>query len=233
MAHRVSDEPVTRKKPEESIILLAHSDSGRLWSMLRNEGYRVTIRPDSHFDAVLFSGEGPVSPLLYGEPSMIATNRPQPNYLRDRNEWRLLRRLPRDIPKIGVGRGAHLLNAFNGGYSLQDVTGHTGIKSGIHKIHLYNGDYFEVSSNHFQLMVAGDGAHELAWAQKSFFKASHQFRRIYTKDEREQKWDDLEMCYYQHNNSFCYEPIPYGYHEDTEALFLMMMDDFINGTFDY
>lgn len=231
MAKRV-DEDVDASKQKKIRILLSHSPSGRLVDLLKADGYDVTLNVTDNFDIVLFAGMLPISPLLYGEPNLIPAYKAQPNFLWDRREWRMLHRLPRRVPKVGVGRGAHLLNAFNGGHSLQDVTGHAGIKEGSHKTLLWSGDHYELSSNHQQMMVPSDGATELAWAQKAYLKESHEFKRIYTREERLKEWDDVEMCHYWYTNSLCFEPIPYGFHKDTTDLFLYALDEFVQGNFD-
>lgn len=236
MSKLVSDDRSTFTKVDKTrkqTILLATSDSSKLWNMLKEDGYNLTLRESDHFDAVIFSGIAPISPMYYGEPPCFGLHSMQPSFTRDRREWRLLHKLPRSVPKIGLGRGAHLLNAFCGGNSLQDVSGHAGIQSGTHKI-LFPAmnETVEVASNHFQMMVPALDATVLAYAQKSYFKKSHMFQRIYKRDERNETWDDAEVILYWYNNCLCFEPLAYETTPwcETEALFLMMLEQFIAGS---
>lgn len=232
MAKRSDDDRsiLSIDKGRKHKIFLPTSDSGGLWKILKDDGYEITLKETDDYDVVLFAGTSPISPMYYGEAPIFNDSMLQPNFIRDRREWRILRKLPRGMPKIGIGRGAHLLNAFNGGSSLQNVSGHAKIHTGVHKIFLpaYQ-DTVEVQSEHFQLMVPGDGANVLANAQKSHLKISYGYHRGYTREERLGIWDDAEIVHYWYNSSLCFEPLPYAGHVETEALFLLMTEQLIEG----
>ncbi len=211
-------------------IFLPSVESTGIMRVLRSEGYQTTVAADGKYDAVLFTGWGPISPILYGESPIFGNNKPLPNYLKDRREWRILRKIPRHIPKIGIGRGAHLLNAYNGGSSLQDVSGHCHETGGryTHQVKLWTGDIFEVVSDHFQMMVPAEDAFVLGNAQKSYYKKSDQFDKKYTREERLANWDDPELIHYWYTNSFCFEPDPVV-DKETEAFFGLMLHEFFQG----
>lgn len=81
-----------------------------------------------HLDGLLLTGGADISPDRYGETSHEQTSGTRPG--RDEWEARLLRAaLDRDLPLLGVCRGAQLLNVELGGtieQHLPDVTGHDG-----------------------------------------------------------------------------------------------------------
>lgn len=74
--------------------------------------------PDA--DLVVFSGGADVNPALYGESPI-----PETSFSSSRDLFSsLLHRFYKDLPKIGVCRGAQYLCVANGGKLWQDVPGH-------------------------------------------------------------------------------------------------------------
>lgn len=82
---------------------------------------------------------------------------------RDMIEWHLIgEAIRKDIPIIGVCRGAQMLCVYAGGSLYQDVKGH----GSAHIIETYDGQEFKTSSCHHQMMNITKGVeHELlAWS---------------------------------------------------------------------
>lgn len=79
---------------------------------------------------LVLAGGSDVEPSLYGQPNVAARN-PHPE--RDQMELSLIREaLERDIPILGICRGAQMLNVAFGGTLLQDIgEGHTGVRHGV------------------------------------------------------------------------------------------------------
>jgi GMP synthase-like glutamine amidotransferase len=116
-------------------------------------------------DAVVFWGGTDIHPSLYGENVGRYT---YPNGStgslgkRDEFEWKAMQycRLNK-IPMIGVCRGAQLLTAFVGGKLIQHTNGH----HASHDITTSDGQVFETTSCHHQMMYPGNVEHELlAWS---------------------------------------------------------------------
>jgi len=97
---------------------------------------------------VIFWGGTDVNPALYGEKPSPYTQRP--DIRRDILEIAMAKYcVANKIPMIGICRGAQLLNVFNGGKLIQDITNHTGA----HIMRTYNGREIRVNSTHHQMMV--------------------------------------------------------------------------------
>lgn len=113
-----------------------------------------------------------------------------------------------NIFKIGVGRGAHLLNCLSGGKSIQHATNHYGRGAHILKYNINGEGYneIEVPSNHTQLMVSGPKGFAYGWANEAYYKKGQDFLRRYAnKEERAKADDDEEIIFYDDTNSLCIE----------------------------
>ncbi len=116
-------------------------------------------------DALLLWGGEDIHPSFYKEPAhpRNETQIKDPSY-RDLVEWELMREAySRNIPIIGVCRGAQFLCVFSGGKLIQDCRGHY---SG-HGITTYDGLSMHAPANHHQMMNPKKGTYDLlAWAEK-------------------------------------------------------------------
>ncbi len=71
-------------------------------------------------DGIVIGGGSDIDPALYGEAPHEATV--HLDHKRDRMEWRLLERyLPKEIPIMGICRGAQMINVFLGGSLNQHI----------------------------------------------------------------------------------------------------------------
>lgn len=110
-------------------------------------------------------GGADINPTLYNHSSSRTT---YPGGKRDVLEWALMKTaVAKNIPVIGVCRGAQMLCALAGGYLLQDVRGHLSH----HSINTFNGLTLEVNSIHHQMMCwdeegMTDLPELLAWASQ-------------------------------------------------------------------
>ncbi len=137
------------------------------------------------------------------------------------------------MPKIGIGRGAHLLNAHSGGWTLQHVTNHFIPGQGFHDLEIFTegGEFqtIKVHSKHQELMVSGPGALCYGYTNKAYFKKGENYERRYNSEERRNTWDDEEITHYEKTNSLCiqYDPSkcdPVG-QEQTMALIWQHFND--------
>lgn len=166
---------------------------------------------NEHVDAVIFTGGSDIHPMYYGErPSKYV----QCNLRRDQDEVWLLKRIAKDIPKIGICRGGQLLNVMSGGRLWQHTSGHTNT---MHEIQTNTGQKFVVTSDHHQMMIPSDDATVIAYAKEATYKLCQDMEvKHHIKPE---EWDDVEVCFYDDTMSLCYQPHPEWGCQADEAFF--------------
>lgn len=148
---------------------------------------------------VVFTGGADVTPSLYGDKAHYTTgNSP----FRDAQEKQFFKRaLQADIPMVGICRGAQFLNVMSGGRMYQDVTEHCGD----HEItDLVTGEIVLVSSTHHQMMMPPRDA--LIVATSSLAGKREWFDGEIAKKDISS--EDIEVVYYRHTNSLCFQPHP-------------------------
>lgn len=190
------------KKVEAVTFFMSMYDEG-VKKMMTDAGYTHTNELLAA-DVVIFTGGPDVTPLIYGEkrhPSTYST------FNRDIAEIKMFHQIPWDVPKVGICRGAQLLNVLVGrGRLFQDVDNHT--KE--HEItDMYSGQTILASSTHHQQMRPGPGADVLWIATESTRKCSD----IAVWDAANSKikaefWTDPEVVYYDDGVTLCFQPHP-------------------------
>jgi hypothetical protein len=206
-------------KPKKFFFLWPHDTIEKVF---KKEGHSITYSPLEKHDGVVLAGFLPICPMLYGQAPIAAFPSTMLDLQRDRTEWRMLRSLDFKKPKIGIGRGAHMLNVYSGGDMWQHVDGHMEYTNG-HTVLLEQKDQAHVSSLHSQMMLPSDHARVLVTARRTtkLFKEGNV--TSYTKDY--DKWDDPEVVYYKHTNSLCFQPTPgLSQFQETDALLHVCME---------
>lgn len=195
----------------------------KLASCLTKIGWSITgLASETH--NVLVLGDGPpISPFLYGQRRIPTLRVDMP---RDLKEWKVLREYARThstlFPKIGFGRGAHLLNVFNGGSSWQSSNGHKGPT--VHRVINYvDGSIVWTTTNHEQLMRTTLEADILAVAVHESLEYTDDSGTVKAKDMKLKELD-IEACYYASNNALCFQPSDLT-HQPTMDLFVALMED--------
>ena len=130
-----------------------------------------SILPDvNEYDMVVFTGGTDVDPALYGHKKLTETMTPDTK--RDSTEVRIFEDcLKHAVPMVGICRGSQFLNVMNGGWLVQDCTGHT-INHSI-RTREPGFEALQVSSTHHQMMVPTEHAVWEAWAEGLSSKYSH------------------------------------------------------------
>lgn len=166
--------------------------------MWRKEGFEV-VHSLEKASIVQFTGGEDVTPSLYGHRAHPSSYF---NTIRDEEEKKVFNIcLSRDIPMVGVCRGAQFLNVMSGGELYQDVDGHTRPH---YILDIETGEEVLVSSTHHQMMIQGTGGNLLAYA---------------TEDKRKTKWNgekfedvyssvDPEVILYPLTCCLCFQPHP-------------------------
>lgn len=164
----------------------------------RKPDFRIETNPRRYgCDVLCFVGGEDIGPDLYGEDKIPGT-RTTP--ARDAFEVAMYNYFP-DIPKIGICRGAQLLNVLSGGKMYQDVDGH----QGNHIAYLPQEQRtVRVSSIHHQMMIPGPKAEVLMVADEASYAANAKG----IKWKQEEAFDDIEVVWYPETKSFCYQGHP-------------------------
>ncbi len=125
-------------------------------SWLYDDDYKVELVPENMFvtgaevDLAIFTGGQDVSPSVYGDtPNRATYSHPD----RDLKEFKIYHELvKRDIPKVGICRGAQFMTAVQpNGFLIQDVTNHS--SHGGHDIlDIKSKKTYRASSTHHQMM---------------------------------------------------------------------------------
>ena len=208
MALRVSESVL--KKPEELTILVVGSDTS-VRGIFSRRGYKIaTIASlrDNSYDGIVFTGGGDISPYLYGQGMHPSTS---PDYARDLRELSILRRVPTKMPKMGICRGAQLLNVLNGGSLVQDLDNHR--TSHIAR-DLWGSQDIRVSSMHHQMIVPHKDAWIMMTAGVSTRHSTYDSTIIHDKNEDL----DIEACFYPLTNAYCFQGHP-EYTKESEDVF--------------
>lgn len=169
--------------------------------MIIERGHKITLKNDK-FDALVFCGGVDIHPFIYGQKKHKQTR--GISLVRDMHELKQFRKVPKHFPKIGICRGAQLLNCLSGGSLFQHVDGH----GGSHDIwECLQGQIMRTTSVHHQMMVPTSDAFIIASAQESRIKEDDEGSYEYTKD-CPNDWDDPEIVYYDDTKSLCVQGHP-------------------------
>lgn len=155
-------------------------------------------------DIIVFNGGADIGTSIYGEQP-VSRGIPRDQSLRDKREIDVFEK-HRDpaILKVGICRGAQLLNCLNGGTLWQDVDKH----GRDHKITiLASGHTMQATSTHHQMMRPNwDKVQMIAVAAESTYKYAEKdnYPPAITAEDRL----DPEILYYPETNCLCIQGHP-------------------------
>lgn len=165
-------------------------------NMFLKNGWEVVDDP-SEADLLQFTGGEDVDPNFYGQYKHPMTySYPE----RDIREFEIF---DDNItkPKAGICRGGQFLNVASGGEMWQDCNNHA-IRY-THKA-LYDGNLYDVTSTHHQMMKPSEQGEVFLLARESSFRETD-----VTREELKRKdYVDVEGVFYETTNSLCYQPHP-------------------------
>ena len=181
------------KKPFKGAVFLQgncfYSSAQELWTRL---GYEL-VRSIEEADIVCWLGGADINPAIYGE-RMAGTH--GFNSRQDEEDIAAIKKSG-DRFKVGICRGAQLLNCFPNGGSLWQ---HTDNHSGGHIItDVLTDAKYKVNSIHHQQMRPTDEAEILAFTNVSTFKESD----AGTWHRGEKTDNDIEAVWYEKTKSLC------------------------------
>lgn len=179
---------------------------GSMTNLLCKEGWQPVL--PTLADVIVFNGGADISTSIYGEkPAMRGV--PGIQSKRDQIEVDLYNEFRhKPILKLGICRGAQLLNCLNGGTLWQDVDGH---HSDHDMVILATGKKMTTTSTHHQMMrpnwpkavviaVADQSTYKLA--QNDQFSVQHP-STFYPDDHK-----DTEIVYYPDTHTLCIQGHP-------------------------
>lgn len=164
------------------------------------KGFGFTIvHTAAEADVMVFTGGEDVSPNLYGDQKHPYTHN---SYHRDVFERAIFdAALERDVPMIGICRGAQFLNVMSGGRMYQHVDEHTRSHP---LVDMQTGETIYVTSTHHQMMLP-QGKYELVAVSQLRGKREWFEGEIFKRDISEQ---DNEVVYYPLTKCLCFQPHP-------------------------
>lgn len=171
--------------------------------MFQAKGFNTIPEESSEsFDALVFLGGTDVCPSVYGDKRHPKTD--HPDKARDAKEVGAYKKYedPK-ILKIGICRGAQLLNVLNGGRMVQHIEPRLSGVVSMHSPTDTEGSFNPVKClvDHHQGMIANPSALLIGWLG----------------EERYQGYD--YSFYYPETNSFCFQPHPEWGHKETHDVF--------------
>ena len=176
-------------------VLIVNS-SGGYDRLFRKLGHTL-VYDESKADFLVFTGGEDVTPAFYGAKKHESTHN---STYRDVFEEGVFQR-NLDKPKVGICRGGQFLNVMSGGEMYQDVGKHCGA----HEItDLLTGETLLVSSTHHQMMKPSHKGLLVASAGLGGSRVWYE-GTILKKDVSK---EDIEVVYYEHTNSLCFQPHP-------------------------
>lgn len=164
-------------------------------------------------DIICFTGGADISPELYGQKQHKTT---YCNPSRDEKEVKTYHKY-KHLPKLGICRGAQLLNVLNGGSMYQDVNNH---ESANHSITDEKGREIIVCSVHHQLMIPSANSRLVAWTKLSTRRSSD--TEDYIRREEEV---DPEVLFIPDDNALCFQAHPeFGPKSCTDYFFKLVRE---------
>lgn len=195
------------------IVGSAFRDATEKCFVSRKDRIFEIIKDKGEADLFVFTGGEDLYPGLYHDRILSVSHY---NMARDRFEIEEYHEMPKDKPKLGICRGAQLLNVMNGGKMWQDVSNHAG---GTHTVvtnipNLFEEKKYRSNSIHHQQMIPTNKAEILGVAFESNYKLKG------NKEMKGSFFMDPEVVWYPETKSFCFQAHPeFGHAETHEAFF--------------
>lgn len=187
---------------------------------LDHGGFTIAAKPQEA-DFVCWTGGDDINPLMYGEQALPCTAFSSELDLEDVHVYR-------DVEdtaiKIGICRGAQLLNVLNGGKLWQDVDKHNNGK--IHPVRdTVTGETHNVNSLHHQAMILPKDYGELvAYCRLSEYKLADGEEWHESMKGGDLSEVDVEVAWYKTTRSLCFQPHPEFQDRGTKEYFFNLID---------
>lgn len=176
---------------------------GSMHALLKGAGMKSVPQPLMlEADVIVFNGGADIGTEIYGELPIPGV--PLHASARDKAEMEVFQKCSDPtILKLGICRGAQLLNCLNGGTLWQDVNNH----GHDHSMTLQDGSLtMPITSTHHQMMRPARGAEIIGVSRQATSKRSQ--LETWTKTLRAENDLDMEVVYYRDTNSLCIQGHP-------------------------
>lgn len=196
--------------------------------MFKEEGFHIVSNLEEELpDFVCFTDGKHVSPMMYGCGKHDNTDN---SLTRDEKCFQLAVDVELTTAMVGFGRGAHFLNAYNGGTSFQMADYHR--KD--HYVTDVAGNRYPVESDHDQVMCLPKDNSVGKVLLKSYKLSTESRYYDWGKYEgpKELRYSpDIEAALYAETNSLCYQPNPAKAKKGslTRDLFFALLEQHILG----
>lgn len=167
-------------------------------------------------DVFVFTGGADIDPNLYGDRRLSVSHY---SSARDKFELEMFSKMPEDKVKIGICRGAQLLNVLAGGRMWQDVNNHAGNHHSMYlKVrNVVEGDVTVINSIHHQMMIPHYEGEVLGVSYEST-------KRINSRKEIQGTlFVDPEVIWYKKKKHFCFQAHPEFGHKGTTDVFFKLL----------
>jgi gamma-glutamyl-gamma-aminobutyrate hydrolase PuuD len=188
--------PRKSSKPKPILVFSQYTDSSYR-ELFTKRGFSTIILEEGMSDikarGVVFSGGADVDPRLYGEVAIEGAH-VHPDFNADKKDLDLyMFAKERNLPMIGICRGAQFINVVHGGTLQQHITGHAGIA---HKVYLWNGNVAEVNSYHHQSIVLPSSGVGISRAS-----TIHPYGKEEEAKFNNSEYNEIEAAYYASTHS--------------------------------
>jgi gamma-glutamyl-gamma-aminobutyrate hydrolase PuuD len=170
-------------------------------------------------DIICFQGGPDIHPRLYGE---VCLPESRPSVSMDEEDEYYFTKYA-DKPKVGICRGGQFLNVMSGGEMWQDVNNHNRAHELVNLLDIPDSDFSSgkvlmVTSVHHQMMIPHKEYGEV-------LGISDEATRFKSADKnRKQPDHDVEVVWYEHTKSLCFQPHPeYSTHIETRNYFFSLL----------
>lgn len=174
------------------------------------EGYEIEIfdliklknSEDFLPDLILFTGGEDVHPAEYGEKQGKFT---RCNVARDVEEKLIYQRFYKDVPKLGICRGAQFLTVMCGGSLIQHVENHNNVT---HSIKLNDNRVIMIPSDHHQMIYPYTASKYEILGYSEYFLSPVYLNGDNKNIELPENFLESEIVFYPHYNSLAIQAHP-------------------------
>lgn len=212
----VKEEPL-RVGPKRVLVVGDHYRSATI-SCFESQGSDTFLMTESMDDAdiFVFTGGADIDPNIYGDRRLAVSSF---NPKRDKFELDIYNKIPDGKIKIGICRGAQLLNCLAGGRLWQDVNNHQGNH---HSMYLkpkgvVEGDVTVINSIHHQMMIPSYEGEVLGVSYESTKRVNSR------QDLQGTFFQDPEVVWYPKQKHFCFQAHPEFGHKGTTDVFFKLL----------
>ena len=202
------------KKSNKNIIIVGNSNNDYLTWLGKLEGFNIKtvnnledysklVEKEETIDLVVFTGGSDVNPDYYGQNIGKYTHIDKERDIFEVNLWE---RLPYNVLKVCICRGAQFATAMSGGSLIQHVNGH----GGDHVISTKEGINLTMTSTHHQMMypyeLNKDKFDLIAWS--TYFKSDTYLNGRNEEIEIPTEFLEPEIVHYKNTNALAIQGHP-------------------------